>query len=122
MGQGRFSVGLQNLYPFGQTMEGHDLPVAHGHTCLQTNHAHHIHGGVNQSTCSIVKRIMADKNYFLSQKISSTKQKSNSRDEMIKNKSHSQENMPRSTSQIHPVPSFAPGLPHRLSFQWTYTC
>jgi len=63
VGRGQFSEGLQSPYPSGQTMGGHDLPEAHGHTCLQANRAHYRHGGVNQSTCSIKEKI--EHNYLL---------------------------------------------------------
>ena len=52
----QFYVGLQNLYPSAPTLEGHDLPVAHGHTFPQTDHANHLHG-VNQSSCSVAKKV-----------------------------------------------------------------
>jgi len=53
VGQGQFSKGLKNLCLSGQTMEDCDLSVARGHTFLRTIHAHHRHGELNQSTCSV---------------------------------------------------------------------
>ena len=53
-----FSVGLQNPYLSGQTMEGRDLSIiACGRTFPYTNHAHHIRCPASQSTCSVANNV-----------------------------------------------------------------